>query len=248
MNESTPILIFSDAHFGAHSRTQETLKIERFVGFLAWAQHRRAEVFFLGDLFDFWFEYRHWMPKVPVEIPASIRAFTAGGGAFHLIIGNHDCWAEDYFERQLGMQVHRGDLTVMRQGLQLYLSHGDGMARSDRGYRILKRILRWRLNTILYRLWPADWAFRAAHFFSGRSRELTTQREPKFLEEYDQSIAVLLASGFDAVVIGHIHKGWVRRIGAGWSVNSGEFYEEFNYVVLENGTFRIECWSGIPPK
>ena len=246
MEPAAPILFFSDAHLGAHGAAQEQAKVERFVSFLQHARDLSAEVFFIGDLFDFWFEYHHWIPKVSIEVLAAIRRFTSSGGIFHLVLGNHDCWARDYFARDLGVQVHRDNVTVMRHGLRLYISHGDGQARSDRGYRLLKRILRWPPNIWLYRLWPADWAYRTAHFFSGRSRDLTGRRPPEFLQEYDRVAGSLLSSGFDAVVMGHIHQGWVRHIGSGWWVNAGEFYERFTYVVLENGSFRLEEWNPAP--
>jgi len=243
MSPSTPILFFSDAHLGAHGLTQEQVKVARFVSFMFHARQIGAEVFFLGDLFDFWFEYRHWIPKTAIEVIAGIRAFTAAGGAFHLVLGNHDFWAGDYFERYLGAQVHRDDVTLVRQGLRLYISHGDGQAPSDRGYRILRKILRWPVSIRLYRLWPADWAYRTAHCFSQRSRDLTARRSPAFLEEYDRVATDLLSAGFEAVIMGHLHQAWVRPVGNGWWVNSGEFFEGFDYVTLEDGQFRLCRWN-----
>jgi len=242
MATDPPILLFSDAHFGAHLPTQEAEKTRRFVSFLHHAHELGAEVFFLGDLFDFWFEYKHWIPKHDVAITAAIREFTTAGGTFHLLIGNHDCWARDYFEKALGMTVHRDDVTMVRQGLRLFMSHGDGKAPSDRGYRLLRRVLRSRLSIWLYRQIPADWAFRLANFSSGRSRELTQRRPKEFLGEYDDACAKILQSGFDAVVLGHVHESWVKRVGSGWSVNTGDWYESFGYVVLENGEFRADTW------
>ena len=239
MPDGQPILFFSDAHFGAHGPSQEADKRIRFLSLLAYARSIGAEVFFLGDLFDFWFEYRHWIPRYGLEILAAIGDFTRSGGTFHLVIGNHDGWAEDYFQKELGIEVHRGDETFVRQGLRLYLSHGDGKAPSDRGYRILRRVIRARWAIRLYRLWPADWAYRTARFFSGQSRELTGRRPPKFLEEYDRVAADLLESGFDAVLMGHLHQGWVRKIGNGWWINTGEFFDAFHCVELSQGEFRL---------
>lgn len=246
MADTPPIYFYSDAHFGAHTPSQERQKVERFVTLLAAARGEGAEVFFIGDLFDFWFEYKHWIPKVPVEVPAAIRGFTGAGLPFHMVLGNHDIWAADYFERELGAQVHREDLAITRQGLRLLISHGDGKAPSDGGYRMLKRMLRSRLNIMLYRLLPADWAYRIARFFSGHSRELTAARPPKFLGEYDAIAGDLLRSGFDAVLMGHLHQGWVRRLGSGWWVNTGEFFERFTYVRMQDGAFEMRNWDPVP--
>lgn len=243
MNDSRPCLFFSDAHFGAHSLTQERDKIDHFVSFLHHARDIGAEVFFLGDLFDFWFEYKHWIPKHAVEITAAIHELTASGSPFHLIIGNHDCWAADFFPKYLGITLHRGDLTINRQGLRIFVSHGDGKAPSDRGYRVLKRVLRSRISIGLYRHIPADWAFRLANFTSGRSRDLTAKRPPKFIEEYDRVAEELIQAGFDAVIMAHIHQGWIKRVGNGWWINSGEWYEKFSYVVMDRSGFRLEEWK-----
>ena len=220
--------------------------MERFVGFMQHAAQINAEVFFLGDLFDFWFEYRHWIPKVPIRILSAIHEFTAHGGVFHMMLGNHDIWAADYFTDELGVQVHRKDLSITRQGLRILISHGDGKAQSDRGYRFLKGILRFGPNIALYRLLPADWAFSMAGFFSRRSRQLTASRPPRFLQEYDTFAAASILAGYDAVVMGHIHQGWVRRLENGWWVNSGEFFERFSYVLLQNGEFHLGSWNPVP--
>jgi UDP-2,3-diacylglucosamine hydrolase len=243
MTQHPPVLFFSDAHLGAHSPVQEAVKVERLVGFLQHASEIRAEVFFLGDLFDFWFEYRHWMPKAPLRILSAILQFTRGGGTFHVLLGNHDIWAADYFSRELGVQMHRGDLSITRNGLRLLISHGDGKARSDRGYRILKRILRFKPNVSLFRLLPADWAYGLANFFSRRSRQLTASRPPRFLPEYEEVAATSIDQGYDAVVMGHIHQACVKRLGNGWWVNSGEFFERFSYVRLQGQEFVLEEWN-----
>lgn len=243
MSDNHPILFFSDAHFGAHQPAQERDKIDRFTSLLRHAKESSAEVFFLGDLFDYWFEYRHWIPKVPTEVLAAILAFTRDGGRFHLVLGNHDPWAGDYFSHDLGVEMHRTDFAIERHGMRIFISHGDGKAKSDGGYRALKRVLRFKPNIWLYRLLPADWAFGLAHFFSGQSRELTAGRPPKFLKEYDQVAEELLRGEYDAVVMGHIHQGWVRKLDNGWWVNTGEFFERFNYVTLDANGFVLSEWN-----
>lgn len=242
----SPILFFSDAHLGAHDPVREAVKVDRFVSFLKYAGDIQAEVFFLGDLFDFWFEYKHWVPKVPVRALAAIRQFTAQGGTFDMLLGNHDIWAADYFAVELGATVHKGDLTATRQGLRILISHGDGKAKSDRGYRVLRRVLRFGPNITLYKMLPADWAFALANFSSRRSRELTSSRSPKFVTEYEAVAQARLTEGYNAVIMGHIHQGWVKRLGGGWWVNTGEFFENFDYVLLNDGEFHLKTWSGTP--
>jgi UDP-2,3-diacylglucosamine hydrolase len=243
MPENPPIIFFSDSHFGTHNAAQEDQKVERFVTLLHHATAQGAEVFFLGDLFDFWFEYKHWIPKTRMPILAAIHAFTSAGGTFHLSVGNHDFWAENYLQNELGVVLHSEDVTVTRHGLRLFISHGDGKAPSETGYRLMKRVLRFRPNILLYRLLPADWAYALAQKFSSHSRRSSQQREPADFSEYDRVAANLLESGCDAVLMGHLHQAWVKKIGSGWWINTGEFYERFTYVTLSDGVFTLNEWN-----
>jgi len=151
-----PEYFLSDAHFGAHDRQTERMKIDRFVSFLAHPDRAGATVWFLGDLFDFWLEYRRVIPRVSIRVLAAIQSFVESGGEFHLLLGNHDYWVRDFFTAELGVILHQRDVTIERDGKKLLLTHGDGKAPSDGGYRILKNILRFRPGIWLYRHLPVD--------------------------------------------------------------------------------------------
>jgi UDP-2,3-diacylglucosamine hydrolase len=240
-----PVVFFSDAHIGVHGADQDHRIAESVRGLLRHAREIGAEVFCLGDLFDFWFEYRHWIPKTNLTVLAAIEDYTRSGGLFHLVVGNHDYWTGDYMARELGVTVHQGDYTPNRQGLRLYLSHGDGLSPSEGGYRMLRGILRLPLNIAAYRLIPADWAYRLANFSSRSSRLRHLRQQRTSFPEHDKMATETLAAGFDAVIIGHLHVGWVRRLERGWWINTGEFFETFQYVVLRNGSFELRNWTGV---
>jgi len=210
-SNNRPEFFLSDAHFGAHDEATERVKIDRFISFMANPERDDSSVWFLGDLFDFWLEYRHVIPRVSIRVLAAIRAFVDRGGEFHLLIGNHDCWTRDFFSAELGATIHRADVELERGGKNILLTHGDGKARSDRGYRLLKKILRFRPGIWLFRLLPVDWAFGLAGHSSGASRRLTSGRENRFEAEYHKFAEAKLTAGHHAVIMGHLHKPILER-------------------------------------
>jgi UDP-2,3-diacylglucosamine hydrolase len=239
-----PEYFLSDAHFGAHDGRTERLKIDRFVSFLSHPERHGAIVWFLGDLFDFWLEYRHAIPRVSVRVLAAIQAFVADGGEFHLLLGNHDYWVRDYFLSELGVIVHPHDVNIVRGGKQILLTHGDGKAPSDGGYRLLRYILRFRPGIWVYRHLPVDWAFALASSTSHSSRRLTSGRTDKFAAEYRVYAEKILNTGVHAVIFGHLHRAFVEQLGAGWYINSGEWFETFSYVLRGGSSFSLHHWNG----
>ncbi len=238
-----PEYFISDAHFGAHDDQTERLKVGRFVSFLSHPDRAGVVVWFLGDLFDFWLEYRHAVPRVSVRVLAVIRSFVDAGGEFHLLVGNHDYWVRDYFAAELGITIHRKDVKIEREGKKILLTHGDGKAPSDGGYRMLKRVLRWRPGIWLYRHLPVDWALALAASTSHSSRRLTSGRTDKFAAEYREYATKMLGEGYYAVIMGHLHHAHLEQIGDGWYINSGEWFESFSYVLREGTSFSLLNWQ-----
>jgi len=134
------LYIFSDAHLGCGSEPQEAEKIARIRELFELIKQDGDHLVILGDLFDFWFEYKHAIPKEHTDVLLMLRELIQRGIQIDYVSGNHDFWMDDYFERQIGAHLHRDHLEVEYAGQRLFLTPGDGIARADRGYRVLKRI------------------------------------------------------------------------------------------------------------
>ncbi len=200
-------------------------------------------MWFLGDLFDFWLEYKYVVPRVSFQVLSAIRRFVDEGGEFHLLLGNHDYWVRDFFEVELGAIIHRHDVQLERAGKRLLLTHGDGKAASDRGYRLLKRFLRLRPGIWLYRHLPVDWAFVLAAHSSHSSRSLTSGRTAKFESEYRAWAKRKIDEGYHAVLMGHLHTPILEQQGDGWYINTGDWFKHFSYVCRRGDTFSLETWE-----
>jgi UDP-2,3-diacylglucosamine hydrolase len=235
------LYLFSDAHLGSSaSLEKEALKVRKIEELFELVKADGERLVILGDLFDFWFEYKHAMPKDHHHILAMLRDLTQRNIPIDYISGNHDFWMGDFFEKQLGVNVHRDALELSWNGQKLHLIHGDGLSPQDKGYRFLKRILRNRLNIWLYRKLPPDWAIPLAKKVSGSSREYTARRDHDFAKDYEQYARGKLNDGFDIVAIGHLHLPVLHNWETGTYINTGDFINHFSYGKLENGKLSLK--------
>lgn len=234
------LYFFSDAHIGEADKEKEKIKLEKVFAFLDVVKNDGEKLFILGDLFEFWFEYRHAIPKEHLRVVFRLAALVDSGIEVHYISGNHDFWLGEFLSREAGIVIHRDCLETVEQNKKLFMIHGDGLSPSDRGYRVLKKILRNRVNIWLYRKVPADWGIPLAKFVAGLSRSRTSDRAMKFLKDYDKYATGKLSGGYDAVIIGHVHKPVLREFDSGTYLNTGDFIDHFSYGRMENGRLTLE--------
>ena len=233
------LYVFSDAHLGCGTEAEEKIKVERIGELFELVKHDGDRLVILGDLFDFWFEYEHAIPKEHTDVLVMLRELVTRGIPIDYVSGNHDFWMGNYFEQQIGVRVHKDTLDFTYAGKRLFLTHGDGLARADRGYRILKMILRNRVNIWLYRKLPPDWAIPLAKYVSSSSRSYTARRDHTFEPDYETYAAARFADGYDVVLIGHLHIPRFNQMGAGVYINTGDFMHHFSYARMDNAGIEL---------
>lgn len=244
---SAPVLIASDVHLGAISP-------EREAAFLAWLEYAGEEAGALvinGDLFDFWFEYRHAIPRGYTRVLGALAALVDAGLPVHLTGGNHDWWGGSYLEEEVGVVFHRAPVELELAGHRTWLAHGDGLGPGDLGYRILKRVLR---NPLFV------WAFRHLHPDTGAriaGRVSATEKRWTGPDEQDVDRAGILEGWaldeldrrpeIDLIVLGHTHVPAVRTARSGgrrWYLNTGDWVFHNSYAVLEpSAAPRMMSWT-----
>jgi len=234
------LYIFSDVHLGADSTEKEAEKIARIASLFARIKVDGDRLVILGDLFDFWFEYKYAIPKRHHKALFMLTDLIEHGVAIDYVSGNHDFWMGDFFNIQMGITVHRDFLNLDYDGKRLHLIHGDGLAPADWGYRLLKRILRNRFNIWLYRKLPPDWAMPLAKKVSSSSRQYTSKRDHVFAADYEKYAERKLSAGFDIVAIGHLHIPVIKPIGNGIYVNTGDFIDHFSFAKFANGEISLQ--------
>ncbi|MDQ7797713.1 MAG: UDP-2,3-diacylglucosamine diphosphatase [Candidatus Edwardsbacteria bacterium] len=197
-------------------------------------------LFILGDLFDFWFEYRSVIQKEHLEILGRFKDLRSRGVAVDLLVGNHDFWIGDFLSRELGITVHRQSLALESGGKKMFLAHGDGLGKGDLGYKILKVVLRNPFTIWLYRLLHPDLAIPFAKWFSQVSRNHLTRDmhlDPGPMLEVARE---KFAQGFDFVLLGHTHLPTVHEENGKIYINLGDFIASFSYAVFRDGILTLE--------
>lgn len=233
---------FSDAHLGMEGRDREAAREARLRDFLKTVAQRATHLYVMGDLFDFWFEYRTAIPRRYFEILGSLRDVREAGVEITYLAGNHDFWLGSFITDELGIRFHDGALPLEMQGRRLWLHHGDGLVGGDLGYRILKRVLRNPACIALYRMIHPDLGIPLAHFVSRWSRG-SREGRPLEPERLIREIArPRFAEGYDAVLIGHFHHPFHLREDGREFVILGDWIERFGYATLEGGRLSTATW------
>jgi len=233
---------FSDAHLGLGSREENQERERRIVKFLNRVVSDGERLFIVGDLFDYWFEYRSVVPKGWIRLLGKLAELSDRGIKIIYVNGNHDFWMDDYFTRELGIEVHKDPIEITILGKKFYIHHGDGLLKKDRGYRILKSVLRNRFNIALYSIIHPDLTNALARWSSRTSRKHTGN---KTFEGNDMVgfAERKLHQGFDYVVMGHDHRPTVRNFGRGVYVNLGDWITENSFAVFDGKQLRLEWWQ-----
>jgi UDP-2,3-diacylglucosamine hydrolase len=237
-------LFVSDVHLGAGGRASDGARAARFLAFLDAHAARARALYVLGDLFDFWFDYRHAIPKQHVRVLARLGALVERGVPVRFFGGNHDFWAGPYLASEFGIEDCGGPQTLAIDGRKVALMHGDGLARGDRGYKLLKGLLRNRLTVGAYRALHPDLGIPFALWVSRLSRH--SRDESKVDREwlYRQLALPRFAEGADAAVTGHYHHPThFLREGRDFLV-LGDWVTHSTFAALHGGRFGLWAWDG----
>ncbi|MCP4154730.1 MAG: UDP-2,3-diacylglucosamine diphosphatase [bacterium] len=237
------IYFISDAHL---SFTECEIEVEKRTKLLEFLEHIRdenkagTELYILGDLFDFWFEWYHVIPKYWFPILYAFRKCIEAGIKIHFVSGNHDFYPGKYLEKEIGIRCFDESHEFEVKGKRFFVAHGDGYARKDRGYRFLKRVIRNPLSIFLYKTFlSADLGMQVAGMFSKSSRKVVKIEKKSWSEEYYKFAQNKFAEGFDFVILGHIHYPIVKEDNGRIYVNCGDWITEFTYALYEGDSHSL---------
>jgi UDP-2,3-diacylglucosamine hydrolase len=148
------VYFLSDFHLGVPDHASSLVREKKIVAFLERAKADAAAVFIVGDLFDFWFEYRKVVPKGFVRLLGKLAELTDSGIPVHFFVGNHDMWMSGYFEKELNIPVYHESKVFEFNGKKFLIGHGDGLGPGDHGYKTIKKVFRNPLSKFLFGLIP----------------------------------------------------------------------------------------------
>ena len=238
------VYFISDIHLSLSRNDREQEKLKRLHSFLDFIEPQAEALFILGDLFDFWFEWYHVIPKYWFEVLHHFRKLIDRGINIHLIKGNHDFHLGQYLQKEVGLLCHDQSYEFSLNNQSFYIAHGDGLAKKDRGYRLLKRVIRNPLSIFLFKTFLSpDLGFQLAKWTSRSSRSLMQKKRGYWSEEYFQAARKKFEKGFDYVILGHLHVPEIRTRGRHVYVNCGDWIAEFSYALYHNHSLSLHSWD-----
>ncbi len=202
------------------------------------AQKDAQEIFLMGDIFDFWFEYKHAIPKGFIRIQGKIAEITDSGIPVHFFIGNHDMWMFDYFEKELGVIMHRKHGPREIGEKKFFLGHGDGLGPGDNGYKFIKKVFANKFCQWCFARIHPNLGIGMANYWSRRSR--SKNKEPqKFLGADKEWLITycnkkLEDNHYDYFIFGHRHWPIEHKLQNGsFYINLGDWLHHCTYAVFD---------------
>ncbi|MFZ9661167.1 MAG: UDP-2,3-diacylglucosamine diphosphatase [Chitinophagaceae bacterium] len=235
------VYFLSDFHLGVPDHARSLVREKRIVQFLSDISEDAACIFIVGDLFDFWFEYKYVVPKGYVRILGKLAELSDKGIPIHFFVGNHDMWMKGYFEKELNIPVYHEPRVFEFNNKIFFVGHGDGLGPGDRGYKFLKKIFRNPLAQFLFGILPPSIGMAIANKSSKTSRAMTGSTDDHFMgEEKEWLVAYchekLKKGHYDYFIFGHRHLPIDHVLNNNSRyLNLGDWMKYYSYVVF-NGT------------
>lgn len=238
------IYFASDFHLGAPNYKESREREAEIVAWLGAIESNCSELFLMGDIFDFWFEYAKVIPKGFIRLQGKLAQMSDAGIKIYFFKGNHDMWVKDYFTQEMGITIVSDELIIERNGKKFYLHHGDGLGPGDRKYKLLRHIFRNRLCQWLFSMLPPRIGLYIANGWSGNSRIANNKKEV-FLGEEQEWLAIfakeqLQKEHFDYFIFGHRHLPLDIDLGKNSRyVNIGEWINYRSYAVFDGQELKL---------
>ena len=246
---SKKVYFLSDFHLGAPNAVESRKREDRLVRFLQDARKDAGVIFIVGDIFDFWFEYKTVVPKGFVRILGTLAQMADEGIQLHIFTGNHDLWMQDYLSKELNAKLYFEPQQFTIQNKQFLIGHGDGLGPGDEGYKRLKRIFTNPLCQWLFRWLHPDAGIQLANYFSRKSRAKTGNADELFLGE-DKEWLILYAKeqaktmAVDYFIFGHRHYAIYLKINEkSRYINLGDWIRLNTYAVFDGKDLQLLTWE-----
>ncbi|MGB5507954.1 UDP-2,3-diacylglucosamine diphosphatase [Robiginitalea sp.] len=243
------IYFASDNHLGAPTSQLSQPREKKFVRWLESLRKDAAAIFLLGDLFDFWFEYKTVVPKGFTRTLGKLAEITDSGIPVYYFVGNHDLWMNGYFEEELNIPVYHQPQIFEIGGKKFLIGHGDGLGPGDKGFKRMKKVFTNPASQWFFRWLHPDFGVRMAQYFSVRNRMISGEEDVQFLGE-DKEWLVQYAKKklekehFDFFIFGHRHLPLnIALPGESRYINLGDWIGYFSYGVFDGNVLKLKYFE-----
>ena len=249
MNSSKKIYFASDFHLGVPDHASSLVREKLIVKWLDEIKNDAAEIFLMGDMFDFWFEYKYTAPKGYIRLLAKIAELTDAGIPITFFTGNHDMWMFDYLPKEIGITIYREPITRVFNGKKFFLGHGDGLGPGDNGYKFIKKVFSNPFCQWLFTRLHPNFAMGMANYWSRKSRISNAPIDEKFLGEENEWLVVhskeiLQKEHFDYFIFGHRHLPLdVKLNDKSRYLNLGEWINYNTFAVFDGNELELKHYK-----
>ena len=244
------IYFASDFHLGIPNAEKSLEREKKIVRWLRECQKDAHEVFLVGDLFDFWFEYKHAVPRGFTRLIAEIANTVDMGIPVTIFTGNHDMWIFDYIPQETGAKLIREPVQRTWNGKKFYIGHGDGLGPGDHGYKFIKKVFASKVCQWLFARLHPNFGIGMANFWSGTSRKSNHEQDKVFLGEDNEWLAIysreiLEKEHFDFFIFGHRHmKLDIALTETSRYINLGDWIKYFSFAQFDGTSLELLKFEG----
>lgn len=253
MKTGKKIYFASDFHLGVPNHEKSLAREKLIVKWLDEVKQDAQEIYLIGDLFDFWFEYKHTAPKGYVRLLGKIAEIVDSGIPVILFTGNHDMWMFDYLPKELGVTIHRNSITREYNGKKFFIGHGDGLGPGDNGYKFIKKVFANPFCQWLFARLHPNFAMSMANFWSKKSRLANGPKDEQFLGEENEWLVIyakekLKITHYDYFIFGHRHLPLdIKLSEKSHYVNLGEWINYNSYAVFDGASLQLKHYGPSQP-
>ncbi|MBA3971899.1 MAG: UDP-2,3-diacylglucosamine diphosphatase [Bacteroidetes bacterium] len=249
MNANKKIYFASDFHLGVPSYEKSLEREKLIVKWLDEVKNDAHEIYLMGDVFDFWFEYKHAVPKGFIRLLGKIAEIVDSGIPITLFTGNHDMWMFDYLSKELGVTIYREPITREYSGKKFFLAHGDGLGPGDNGYKFIKKIFANPFSQWLFARLHPNFGIGMAQYWSRKSRASQSPKDESYKGDDSEWLAlfakeVLQKEHFDYFIFGHRHLPLDIKISdQSRYINLGEWVNHTTYAVFDGNNLELKKYT-----
>ena len=250
LNGKQKIYFASDFHLGVPTYEASLAREKKIVAWLDSIKHDAAEIFLVGDLFDFWYEYKYTAPKGFIRLLGKIAEITDSGTPVHLFTGNHDMWMFDYLPQEIGVSVHTGPIERTFAGKKFFIGHGDGLGPGDHVYKFIKKMLANKFFQWMFARLHPNLGFGVATYFCRRSRIATGTSDSIYLGDDKEWLVSfckdkLKEEHIDYFVFGHRHLPIEVNLSQNAKyINLGEWINYYTYAEFDGTDLHLKKYNG----
>ena len=243
------IYFISDFHLGVPNDTDSRKREDKIVAWLDSISNDVQILYLMGDVFDYWFEYKEVVPRGYVRLLGKLAELSDAGVEMHYFTGNHDMWVFDYLPKEIGLQIHRAPIQMEYNGKKFFLGHGDGLGPGDYGYKFIKRVFANKLAQWLFARIHPNTGIGLMKFFSRRSRIATGTSDDFYLGDDKEwlmiySREVLQTEHYDYFIFGHRHMPLDKALSdKSRYINLGEWINHFTYAVYDGQELQLKKFN-----